>query len=83
MKLSSLLQRSVPERAPKVLGWNVTNRDFKRNLVTYTRHDGGVMITFGENSWVAADPRNEFETLDDATNTKYSFEDVLNRFKHD
>lgn len=51
-------------------GWSITNIDDKRNLVTYVNKKGNISVTFGKDSWIAANPKKQFDTIDSKTGLK-------------
>ena len=62
-------------------GWKVSNRDYKRTLITFTREDGKVSVTFSKNGWTAADPSKKYDTIDSSNDKNPDIEKVLNKFK--
>ena len=76
MKLNELLEKKLFSknfaRAKEVDGWKVTNRDAKRNLITYDKDSGDVAVTFGETGYVAANPKKQYDHIEsgDSTNIK-------------
>ena len=80
MKTIKEFLSEVSTTPDEVKGWNVTNVDPKRGLVTYVKKNGKVSITFGKDGWVAANPKKKFDTIDDHQGS-YDIIDVLGKFK--
>ena len=61
-----------------VKGWIISNVDFKQTLITYEKKNGKVMVTFSDAGWHAADPKKNFDTIDQYKG-KYEIQNVLNK----
>ena len=64
----------------KLKGWKVSNRDYKRTLITFVRDDGKVSITFSKTGWVAADPTKKYDTIDSSQDKNPDIQKVLKKF---